>query len=225
MSGYDRVTANTDVVIRIAGLKTLAAGLQDYIKMGVSLTYYDYGQVKGYVYEPTGIVVGNTTAVVAPVPLTVTLSESSSNFVGELVNYTFTSSGAFAPVTTADYVGIEFESNVFEGVFSLNPKALCSLAASSKCLSFGLSKIIYFTPSATLNPSTLNFNLNNIINTAYSFEYINTSFKVFTLVNDKVNAVGTASIVKFSKPSTNVSAIVTKIDSLYGGDSGINYYF
>lgn len=71
----------------------------------------------------------------------------------------------------------------------------------------------------------MNFNLNNIINSAYSFEYVTTSFKVFTLVNDKVDAVGTASITKFSKPSTNVSAIVTKIDSLYGGDSGINYYF
>jgi hypothetical protein len=44
-------------------------------------------------------------------------------------------------------------------------------------------------------------------------------------VNDKVNAVGTTSIIKFSKPSTNVSAIITKTDSLYGGDSGINYYF
>ena len=193
--------------------------------MGVSLTYYDYGKVKGYVYEPTGIVVGNTTAVDPPVALTVTLSESSSNFVGELVNYTFTSSGSFLPVTTTDYVGIEFESNVFEGVFSLNQRALCSLATNSQCFSFGLSKIIYFRPSTTLNPSTLNFNLNNIINTAYSFEYISTSFKVFTLVNDKVNAVGTASITKFSKPSTNASAIITKIDSLYGGDSGINYYF
>lgn len=76
-----------------------------------------------------------------------------------------------------------------------------------------------------MSPSTLNFNLNNIINSAYSFEYVNTTFKVFTLINDKVNAVGTASTTKFSKPSTNVSAIVTKIDSLYGGDSGINYYF
>ena len=110
-------------------------------------------------------------------------------------------------------------------MFSLNPKAICSLAASSQCLSFGLSRIIYFRPASSISSSSLNFNLNNIINSAYSFEYVTTSFKVFTLVNDKVDAVGTASITKFSKPSTNVSAIVTKIDSLYGGDSGINYYF
>ncbi len=82
VSGYDRVLAYTDVVIRIAGLKTLAAGVQDYIKMGVSLTYWDYGQVKGYVYEPTGIVVGNTTATITPATISVGLSESSSNFVG-----------------------------------------------------------------------------------------------------------------------------------------------
>ena len=47
---------------------------------------------------------------------------------------------------------------------------------------------------------------------------------MFTLVDGKVNAEGEASIVKWSKPSTNVSAIVTKIDSIYGGDAGINYY-
>lgn len=85
-----------------------------------------------------------------------------------------------------------------------------------------MSRIIYFRPASAIASSALNFNLNNIINSAYSFEYVSTSFKVFTLVGDKVNAVGTASITKFSKPSTNVSAIVTKIDSLYGGDSGKN---
>lgn len=106
---------------------------------------------------------------------------------------------------------------MFEGVFSLNPKALCSLAASSVCFSFGLSKLIYFKPSAPISTSALNFNLNNIINTAYSFEYVSTTYKVFTLVNNKVNAVGTATLTKFSKPSTNVSAIITKVDSLYGG--------
>jgi hypothetical protein len=42
--------------------------------MGVSLTYYDYGKVKGYVYEPTGIVVGNTTAATNPVGITLSLS-------------------------------------------------------------------------------------------------------------------------------------------------------
>lgn len=128
-------------------------------------------------------------------------------------------------MTTNDYIGIEFADNVFEGVFSLNPKALCSLAASSACLSFGLSKLIYFKPSAAVSSSALNFNLNNIINTAFSFEYINTTYKVFTLVDNKVNAVGTASLIKFSKPSTNASAIITKVDSLYGGESGITYYF
>ena len=40
--------------------------------MGVSLTYYDYGGVKGYVYEPTGIVVGNTTAASNPVTIYLT---------------------------------------------------------------------------------------------------------------------------------------------------------
>lgn len=39
--------------------------------MGVSLTYYDYGGVKGYVYEPTGIVVGNTTAAITPISITI----------------------------------------------------------------------------------------------------------------------------------------------------------
>lgn len=83
MSGYDRILANTDnVIIRIAKLKTLPAGKSDYIKIGVSLTYYDYGGVKGYVYEPTGFVVGGTTALAAPVSITLSVTESSTNFVG-----------------------------------------------------------------------------------------------------------------------------------------------
>lgn len=86
----------------------MPAGKEDYIKIGVSLTYYDYGGVKGYVYEPTGFVVGNTTAATAPVAITLSVTESSSNFVGELVNYTFTGTlgGGFATVTTNDYIGI-----------------------------------------------------------------------------------------------------------------------
>ena len=114
---------------------------------------------------------------------------------------------------------------MFEGYFSQNLQALCSLATNSKCYSFGLSNIIYFQPSSDISASALNFNLNRIINSAYSFEYVDTEFKVFTLIDNKVNAVGSASITKFSKPSRNISAIVTKIDSLYGGDAGINYYF
>ena len=79
--------------------------------MGVSLTYYDYGGVKGYLYEPTGIVVGGTTAAIVPVPITITASESSTNYVGELVNYTFVGSlgSGFSTVSSTDYVGVEFE--------------------------------------------------------------------------------------------------------------------
>lgn len=40
-----------------------------------------------------------------------------------------------------------------------------------------------------------------------------------------MNAVGSVTINKFSKPSPNISAIITEVDSVYGGDSGINYYF
>lgn len=50
--------------------------------MGVSLTYFDYGKVKGYVYEPTGIVVGGATAAISPVSMTLSMTESSTNFVG-----------------------------------------------------------------------------------------------------------------------------------------------
>ena len=64
-----------------------------------------------------------------------------------------------------------------------------------------------------------------MINSAFSFEYVNITFKVFTIVDHKVNAEGEASIIKFSKPSGNISALLTKIDSIYGGDSEINYYF
>ena len=69
VTGFDRVYSGTDIVIRIVDLKSLKAGVEDYIKMGVSLTYYKYGGVKGYIYEPTGIVVGNTTAAITPIAI------------------------------------------------------------------------------------------------------------------------------------------------------------
>ena len=123
VTGFDRIKNGTDVIFRIAGLKTLPEGVQDYIKIGVSLTYFDYGKVKGYIYEPTGFVVGNTTAAITPIAITpLTLTESSTNFVGNLVNYTFagTLGAGFANVKTTDYVGIEFEKDTYEGFFSLN---------------------------------------------------------------------------------------------------------
>jgi hypothetical protein len=45
------------------------------------------------------------------------------------------------------------------------------------------------------------------------------------LVNNKVNARGSATFTKLTQASINASAIITSIDSIYGGDSGINYYF
>ena len=111
-TGFDRIYSGTDVVFRVAGLKTLDADVEDYIKIGVSLTYFDYGRVKGYVYELTGIVVGNTTAAITPISITsAEVNESSTNFVGDLVNYTFsgTLSAGFADITPTDFIGIEFQ--------------------------------------------------------------------------------------------------------------------
>jgi hypothetical protein len=45
--------------------------LGPYQQMGVSLTYFDYGKDKGYVYEPTGIVVGGATATITSVSMAV----------------------------------------------------------------------------------------------------------------------------------------------------------
>ena len=227
MTGFDRVLSGTKVVLRIAGLKTLPAGIEDFIKIGVSLTYYNYGGVKGYIYEPTGFVVGNTTAANAPISIdSLTVAEQSTNFVGDLVNYTFsgTLGAGFSNIKTTDYIAVEFEPHAFEGQFSQNLEALCSLATNSLCYSFGLSNIIYFQPSSEISSSSLAFTLNQIINTAYSFEYVDISFRVFTIVDSKLNAEGTATLTKFSKPSPNVSALITKVDSRYGGESGINYY-
>ena len=106
-TGFDRVYAQTEVVIRLAGLKTLPEGVEDFIKIGVALTYFDYGGVKGYLYEPTGIVVGNTTAAITPYTISsLVVSESSTNFVGDLVNYTVTGTiqAGFSTVEVDDFV-------------------------------------------------------------------------------------------------------------------------
>jgi hypothetical protein len=56
-----------------------------------------------------------------------------------------------------------------------------------------------------------------MINTAYSFQYKDVSIEVFTVVDGKINAKGTMTLNKFSKPSTNITGLITKLDSIYGG--------
>ena len=113
---------------------------------------------------------------------------------------------------------------MFEGEFSENLQALCSLAQNSKCYSYGLSNVIYFQPASTISLSALSFSLNNVINSAYSFQYVDVSFRVATIVNGKVDAEATATLTKFSKPSPNVTALITNIDEKSGGEAGITYY-
>lgn len=56
-----------------------------------------------------------------------------------------------------------------------------------------------------------------MINTAYFFDYKSILLKVFTVVDGKIDSQGLGNIVKLSKPSMNISGLVTKIDSIYGG--------
>ena len=50
VTGYDRIYANTTVRIQFANLKTLPTGVTDYCTLGASLTYFNYGGTKGYIY-------------------------------------------------------------------------------------------------------------------------------------------------------------------------------
>lgn len=136
-----------------------------------------------------------------------------------MVNYSFSCNfdAGFAPVTSSDYVGIEFPQYGFEGRFSLNPDAKCSLAGGQKCLSFGVANVIYFKPSTTISSTSLTFTLTDNINTAFSFDYKNISIRVFTVIGNKIDSSGSGNLIKFSKPSTNISGLITKTDSIYGG--------
>lgn len=82
VTGYDKILAGQTVTFKVAGLKSLPAAIKDYIKIGVSYTYFDYGNVKGYLYEPTGKVVGPVTAKNSAKTISVTITETSSNIVG-----------------------------------------------------------------------------------------------------------------------------------------------
>ena len=74
VTGYDRIKAGSTIKIQFADLQTLPVGITDYCTLGVSLTYYDYGGVKGYIYEPVSFVVGPTTAVNTPKSISFTIS-------------------------------------------------------------------------------------------------------------------------------------------------------
>lgn len=74
VTGYDKILSGLTVSFKVAGLKSLPALVTDYIKIGVSYKYYDYGNVKGYIYEPTGKVVGPVSAKNPAKTITVTLT-------------------------------------------------------------------------------------------------------------------------------------------------------
>ena len=82
VTGYDRIKAGSTIKIQFADLQTLPSGITDYCKLGVSLKYFDYGGVKGYIYEPVSFVVGPTTASTTPKAITFSVSETGSNRVG-----------------------------------------------------------------------------------------------------------------------------------------------
>ena len=112
---------------------------------------------------------------------------------------------------------MEFPVYAFEGRFSLNPKVKCSLAPGQLCYSYGLANIIYFKPATLISSSTINFNLLNMINSAFFFDYKSISLRVFTVIDGKVDSEGYGTFVKLSKPSMNISGLITKTDSIYGG--------
>jgi len=59
--------------------------------------------------------------------------------------------------------------------------------------------------------------LRDTINSAFAFDYKNTSIRIFTVIGGKIDSSGTGSIIKLSKPSLNISGLITKLDSIYGG--------
>ena len=120
---------------------------------------------------------------------------------------------------------VQFPAFIFEGRFNLNAQALCSLATSNKCNVFGLAAQIYIQPSSTVSTAAFSFTIQNLLNAAFAQEYVVQQITLFTLVSNKVNALGYASFTKFTQASLNTSSIITSVDSIYGGDSGINYYF
>jgi hypothetical protein len=115
VTGYDRIYANTQVRIQFGDLQTLPTSVTDYCKLGVRLSYFNYGGAAGYIYEPVSVVVGPPSAPASPKTITFTVSELGSNRVGELTNYSFSGSlgTGFAPVTTSDYVLIQFPPYTF----------------------------------------------------------------------------------------------------------------
>ena len=168
--------------------------------------------------------VGPPTAPAFPASVTFTVSELGSNTVGELTNYSFTGTVG-SSVSSSDYFVVQFPQYTFEGRFNLNTQALCSLATGNKCLVFGLASQIYIQPSSTVAASSFAFTIKNLLNAAYSIQYVNRTVTIFTVVGRKVTAIGGAVFLKFTQSSANISAITTSIDSIYGGDSNINYYF
>jgi hypothetical protein len=99
----------------------------------------------------------------------------------------------------------------------LNPNVQCSLATGQFCYSYGIANIIYFKPSSLIAGPSLNFNLLNMINSAFFFDYKNISLRVFTVIDGKVDSQGYGTLIKLSKPSMNISGLITKTDSIYGG--------
>ena len=116
---------------------------------------------------------------------------------------------------------MEFPKYTFEGRFHLNAQALCSLAAASACSVFGLASQIYFQPALTVSSTSFSFTIQKLLNAAFKLSYVDRTVRIFTVVGKKVDAEGTGTFRKFTQASSNLTARIINIGSIYGGDSGI----
>jgi len=62
-----------------------------------------------------------------------------------------------------------------------------------------------------------------MINSAYNIDYQNQTVTIRTILSSKIDAQGSTDLLKFSKPSNNMTAIIAQTGSLVGGDSNIPY--
>jgi hypothetical protein len=224
VTGFDAVPAASVVSLAIDGLISLNVSKYETITVAVRIGYRSKNNLYGYLYEPTGLVVGPATGLSVKAA-TASIIEAGLKKVGSLASYTVTLTlpGTASTVTTSDYIRVVFPALFFDRYNTKAENVTCTGAGA--CLLFLKSNHLYVRPSASLAAgASFTFTIGNLGWTSYKMVR-SMSVRVESIVGNKIDSRADAAISKEAAACTTMVGALISPSSNGGGDSSLNYTF
>lgn len=224
VTGFDAVPAGSTVSLAVDGLISLPLGVYEAVTIGVRISYRSRDLLYGYLYEPTGVIAGPSTALDIK-SASATVTESGLQRVGSLASYSvsFTVPSSGLAVSPADYIRVVFPPYFFDQHNTKAETVTCSGAGT--CLLFLQSRHLYVRPNLSLAPgATFTFTIGSLGWSSFKMSMA-MAVRVESIVAGKVNGRADTSLTKQASECTSMTAALVNPSSNGGGDSKLNYTF